>query len=265
MNGGHLGEGCRRLDVAPIGDMCIGYSRRSIGTITQAGDGSRSWVKLSALHGRSTHWLRDGELSVERFKNVPRPTLLASSLWSDGNIHYAATQWTLVTLPSVEETPWAGRHASQISAVWIDDLKTALAAIGDLPTERRRYQPDEIAWMIRDCFGARAPCVAKEWCVGHGDLQWSNVTAPRLTLFDWESWGAAPRGYDAAYLIAASCADPELTHRLERAFADDLETESGQVARLAAITNLLRLIAAGWVDPRYRRPLRAMGRKVLSA
>jgi hypothetical protein len=119
--------------------------------------------------------------------------------------------------------------------------------------------------MIKDCFGSRAPCVAEEWHVGHGDLQWSNLTAPTFNLLDWECWGYVPRGYDAAYLIAVSCADPELVRRLERAFADDLETESGRVARLAALANLIGLIKAGWLDPRYMRSLKAMGRRVLSA
>jgi len=264
VNGDHLGEGCQRLDVAPIGDMHIGYSRRSVGTIAQAGDGSRSWVKLSALRGRSTHWLRDGELSVERFESVPRPTLLASRQWSDGNTHYAATQWALAASPAVEPTHWAGANASEISDAWIASLKGALSSLAKIETKRSRYQPPQVEQMIRDCFGSDAPCIADEWCVAHGDLQWSNLTAPSLTLLDWECWGHAPRGYDAAYLIASSCADPDLVRRLERAFADDLEPRSGQVARLIALANLLGLIKAGWLDPRYRRPIKAMARRVLS-
>jgi hypothetical protein len=212
------------------------------------------------------HWLRDGELSVERLENVPRPTLLDSALWNDdGTIHYAATKWSLVDMPSVEPTPWAGRNAARISEDWIDSLKMALTAIAYVPTERWRYQPEVIAAMINNCFGPRAPRVAKEWRVAHGDLQWSNVTAPTLSLLDWECWGHAPRGYDAAYLIAVSCANLELVDRLERAFADELNTESGQVARLVAVANLIGLIKAGWLDPQYSRPLRAMGRRVLSA
>jgi hypothetical protein len=261
----HLGEGCRRLGVEPTGDIYNGYSRRSIGTVALARDGSRSWVKLSALRGRATHWLRDGELSVEQCHGVPRPRLLASRQWSDGNRHFAAIQCTLAACPAIEPTLWAGANASEVSDAWIASLTDALSSLAKIETKRMRYQPQQIERMIRDCFGSRAPCVAEEWCVAHGDLQWSNLTSPNLTLLDWECWGHAPRGYDAAYLIAASCADPELVRRLERVFADDLETESGRVARLAAIANLMSLIKAGWLDPRYRRHLRAMGRRVLSA
>jgi hypothetical protein len=265
VNGDHLGEGCRRLGVAPVGDMHTGYSRRSVGTVATARDGSRSWVKLSALRGRSTHWLREGELSIELCQGVARPTLLASSQWTDGNRHFAATQWPLAAAPSVEPTPWAGANASQVSDQWIDELKGALSTLGKIQTERSRYQPDMVGKMIRRCFGFRAPRVAEEWCVAHGDLQWSNLTAPSLTLLDWECWGHAPRGYDAAYLVATSCTDPELVSRLERAFADDLQTESGRVARLLALANLIGLVKARWLDPRYRRPLKAMARRVLSA
>ncbi len=265
LNGDHLGEGCRRLGVEPVGPMHSGYSRRSVGTVALARDGSPSWIKLSALRGCSTHWLRDGELSIELREGVPRPTLLATGQWSDGIRYFAATQWTLAASPSLEPTPWAGANASRVSDAWIEDLKGALLTLGRVQTERARFQPQQVEWMIRDCFGAGAPCVADEWCVAHGDLQWSNLTAPSLTLLDWECWGHAPRGYDAAYLIATSCADADLVARLEHAFAADLETASGRVARLTALANLIGLIKAGWLDPRYRRPLKAMSRKVLSA
>ena len=265
VGGDALRDGCRRLGVEPVGELNFGYSRRSVGTVALARDGSQSWVKLSALRDRATHWLRDGELSVEECKGVPRPTMLASRQWSDGNMHYAAIQWTLAASPAIEPTHWAGANASEVSDAWIASLKGALSSLVKIETKRSRYQPQRIEWMIRDCFGSRAPCIADEWCVAHGDLQWSNLTAPGLTLLDWECWGHAPRGYDAAYLIASSCADPDLVRRLEGAFADDLETESGRVARLAALANLISLIKAGWLDPRYRRPIKAMARKVLSA
>ncbi len=38
----------------------------------------------------------------------------------------------------------------------------------------------------------------------HGDLHWANLTGPTLTLVDWEGWGSAPVGYDAANLCLRS-------------------------------------------------------------
>lgn len=265
VNQDHLGEGCRRLGVESIGELQSGYSKRSVGTVARARDGSHCWVKVTALRGFATHWLRDGELSIEESEGVPRPRLLASRQWSDGNMHYAAMQWTLAASPAIEPTHWAGANASEVSDAWIASLKDALSSLAKIETKRARYQPQHVERMIRDCFGSGSPCVADEWCVAHGDLQWSNLTAPSLALLDWECWGHAPRGYDAAYLIATSCADPDLVGRLERTFAGDLETPSGQVARLTALATLIGLIEAGWLDPRYRRPLKAMARKVLSA
>jgi hypothetical protein len=49
-------------------------------------------------------------------------------------------------------------------------------------------------------------------------------------LLDWGLWGLAPRGVDAAWLIAFSSPDEALTRRLLAAFTDDLETPSGKVA-----------------------------------
>ncbi|BDH12978.1 hypothetical protein HOK021_41570 [Streptomyces hygroscopicus] len=39
-----------------------------------------------------------------------------------------------------------------------------------------------------------------DWRPAHADLNWANVTAPVFCVFDWEDWGMAPCGLDAANL-----------------------------------------------------------------
>lgn len=78
-----------------------------------------------------------------------------------------------------------------------------------------------------------------------GNRHWANLTAPHLTLLDWEAWGMAPAGYDAAVLYCASILHPELRPDVHGTFADLLECPSGRIAQLAAILKLLCLVEDG--------------------
>lgn len=79
-----------------------------------------------------------------------------------------------------------------------------------------------------------ADTAVKEWCTAHADLNWANLTAPRCWMLDWEDWGRAPRGLDAANLWACSLAVPGLAgaHRGSRR-PQRMRPELGRSARWA--------------------------------
>ncbi|MGH3830646.1 MAG: hypothetical protein ACRDRS_09395 [Pseudonocardiaceae bacterium] len=68
--------------------------------------------------------------------------------------------------------------------------------------------------------------------VAHADLAWANLTAPECWLLDWEDWGLAPRGWDAATLWGNSLAVPELVARVQREYRVDLGSRSGLLSQL---------------------------------
>jgi hypothetical protein len=257
-----LHEGCRRLGVTASGDPLLSYTRKAIGTVAVAPDGTRSWVKISALHGTPSHWQRECELS-SIVVGVPRPALIAHHAWAADHRQWLALQTTLSKSPAVEHSHWAGSRAARLGHSWIVQLRAALAAVAGLRTQRRLVTPDEVGQTIRRQFGPHVPQAADRWTVAHGDLSWSNVTAPDLELLDWESWGLAPHGFDAAKLVAFSCASPSLVTRLERAFADVLATPSGKVAQLFILANILEQMENGWLNPYYRDGIEAMARRVV--
>jgi hypothetical protein len=113
-------------------------------------------------------------------------------------------------------------------------------------------------------FGPDAPHFANEWQVVHGDVNWSNLTAPNLVLLDWESWGLGPRGFDAAELVAFSCHRPAIAQRLEAAFAEDLQSQSGRVAWLAMLAIILDMVDSRHMHSCYRRPVKQMARRVIN-
>ncbi|MFD5877522.1 hypothetical protein [Streptomyces yangpuensis] len=59
-------------------------------------------------------------------------------------------------------------------------------------------------------------------------------------MLDWESWGLAPVGYDAACLWSASLAVPLLSERVLAEFSDVLETRPGLLSRLMLCANIER-------------------------
>ena len=254
-------EGCRRLGVMAVGGPVFSLTRTAIGTAAAAPDGQRCWVKVSAMMGVPTNWLRDGELIA--MPDVPKPHVIARREWAADGRHWLALQTMLATSPVVEQTHWAGDRALSVSDAWIAELRDALSKVNRMQTPRMRATQKEVADVIKRHFGRNAPSFADEWQVAHGDLHWNNVTTPTLTILDWQCWGLAPRGCDAAFLVAFSCRHPSLAMRLEQAFASDLTRQSGRVAQLYAIGHILDNIRAGWFDPVYHGTLRRFGKQVL--
>ncbi|MCI0686671.1 MAG: hypothetical protein L0Y54_05455, partial [Sporichthyaceae bacterium] len=84
----------------------------------------------------------------------------------------------------------------------------------------------------------------------HGDLHWANLTAPRLVILDWEGFGPAPAGFDAANLHAYTLAAPKLASHIRHRFAAVLETDDG---RLAQLTTAAMILQAAERDPVHAR------------
>lgn len=84
----------------------------------------------------------------------------------------------------------------------------------------------------------------EQWTTTHADLNWANMTGPDFWILDWEDWGRAPRGLDAANLWFSSLAvrgffaEKVLQHR--RA---DLDSPNGRTMRLFKCAELL-----AWAD-----------------
>jgi aminoglycoside phosphotransferase (APT) family kinase protein len=136
--------------------------------------------------------------------------------------------------------------------------------VGRLAPDRSSISASQIRDVIKWRFGTQVRSEVDEWRCAHGDLHWANVTHPQITLLDWEHWGLAPRGYDAAHLIVFSCALPDLVRKLEDAFAADLNTASGRIASLAILARRMDELDFGILDAACRPHLQAMAKRVLA-
>jgi hypothetical protein len=256
-------EACRILDADPDGEARYSERSRTIGIALRHRDGASSWLKLAQVSTRYDEWLRGGELAIRPIDGVPMSEILREFACVASGIQWHAIQLSYAPSPVVLTQSWIARPLETIDDRWLEQLKQAVDAIGKSPLTRWSIHPGRIARLIARRFGRSAPYTVDEWRNAHGDLQWSNLTAPNLMLLDWEYWGAAPRGFDAATLLSHSFMDPALFRRIEATFADDLDTPSGIVVRLFQFSRILDQIEAGTRDPREHRVAEAEARKLL--
>ncbi|MEV6841345.1 hypothetical protein AB0N17_43975 [Streptomyces sp. NPDC051133] len=91
-------------------------------------------------------------------------------------------------------------------------------------------------------MGIPAPAVSC-WTTAHADVHWANLTEP-LRLLDWEGWGMAPEGFDAATLYAYSLLQPDTAARVRTAFPV-LGSPAGLAAEATVCAQLLQTVARG--------------------
>ncbi|MEV4041918.1 phosphotransferase [Streptomyces sp. NPDC049744] len=135
-----------------------------------------------------------------------------------------------------------------LTATWWSDLRTALSGLSTVHTDRTavrqayldRAMPNYLAFL-----GGPVPTVPRAWSTAHGDLHWANLTGPELGILDWEGWGTAPVGYDAALLHAYSVGVPPAADRVRDELSAVLDSESGRFAELVVITELLQSAERG--------------------
>ncbi|MER5632204.1 hypothetical protein [Streptomyces nitrosporeus] len=89
-------------------------------------------------------------------------------------------------------------------------------------------------------LGPDAPTEPPSWTTAHGDVQWSNLAGPTLQILDWERWGRAPEGYDAAVLYVSSLAVPALAKRVLDTFSTVLNSPSGRFSQLYAASEFIQ-------------------------
>jgi hypothetical protein len=149
---------------------------------------------------------------------------------------------------TVSPTPALVTAEPPLTATWWSDLRTALSGLSTVHTDRTavrqayldRAMPNYLAFL-----GGPVPTVPSSWSTAHGDLHWANLTGPELGILDWEGWGTAPVGYDAALLHAYSVGVPRAADRVRHELAAVLDSESGRFAELVVIAELLQSAERG--------------------
>ncbi|ACU77767.1 conserved hypothetical protein [Catenulispora acidiphila DSM 44928] len=216
--------------------------RRSLGFRTDRD----TWVRiecrgLERLDGQG--W---GLEAATVLAGVPIPAWHAGISWHDpdNQVMWRADETELIDQPPIGRSA----AANTLPDSWWTEFDTAMDALADAPTTRLAtpdLEPisiERVHAAIAKVFpDAQAPI--EEWTTAHADLNWANMTGPELWILDWEDWGRAPRGLDAAHLWFGSLAVPGLAEKVLAHRRPDLESATGRTMRLFKCAELL-----AWAD-----------------
>ncbi|MEV5544365.1 phosphotransferase [Saccharopolyspora shandongensis] len=215
---------------------------------------SGTWARVERRQRwriNSAVWI--GLEAAATIRGVKKPEWFQSATWSDParDVVWRVDEVELINAPVVGDLA----TATTLPDPWWTGLCESLAALGAHPTERVGMSQAHLTKRITEVFDG-VDTVVDEWTTAHTDLHWGNLSVEGH-IIDWEDWGAAPRGHDAATLWQSALPDPQLAARVQHEFAADLETRSGKLAQLLQCANAIRVAARRGASTPLSEPARA--------
>ncbi|WP_327065467.1 hypothetical protein [Kitasatospora sp. NBC_01302] len=212
---------------------------------TASGEG---WLRLvSAPAEKAGGKLWEGPQEAERLMPpaVPRARLRGRHTWTEDQHGYLAELYDRITVPAITTHEPTLRKAPDLDDAWWNGLSTALDAIAAVPSNRVAVRQEYLDRAMPEFLGTPVDTKVPAWTTAHGDLHWANLTGPTLTILDWEGWGTAPAGYDAALLHSYSLLVPDTATEVRQRLGHILDTPVGRFAELVVITELLQTVSRG--------------------
>jgi hypothetical protein len=206
--------------------------RRSIGVATDRG----TWVRVECRGLERLDAQGWGIEAAEVLRDVAKPEWYAGVAWFDPA---RRVMWRADETSYVEEEP-VGKAAAAagLPDAWWAALDGSLDALAGHRVTRlatpdcEPITQERVSSMIEKVLPHRVDSTIEEWTTAHADLNWANLTGPNLYILDFEDWGRAPRGLDAANLWRSSLTVPEVADRVYRQRRADLESRTGQIMML---------------------------------
>ncbi|WP_433531299.1 phosphotransferase [Micromonospora sp. CA-263727] len=242
-----------------------GWHGRTLGAPVTTAEGP-AWLRVASAPTDQiidTFW--NGTIEAQRSlpPSIPRPKLLRWHDWTDrtwtyrSELHEYVNADTLAAHAVVTTPP-------SIPSPWWTAARTALKTIATVNTTRVTIQPEFLAWAMPHYLDISASDHTRHpWTTAHGDFHCANLCAPELHILDWEGWGLAPAGYDAATLHTYSLLTPATSADITRELAHLLHGAIGRYAELTVITELLHAATNG-TTPALAEPLRRRAAAILA-
>lgn len=243
-----LAQAAEKFGLTPTGDPVFGWRDRTIGALAHGPHGDL-WVRVTTEFPRwaqGKSWT--GNADADALTGIPRPEVIEVTEWDDPPRRVRAEASTLLPGDVCSPTPFL-QDFPDVGDGWWPDLRGALDRLAVQDTNRVAVGQDAVTRRLAVFFGDTVDPTVTHWTTAHGDLHWANLMGPNLGVLDWELWGRAPAGLDAATLYCHSLTHPETARRVHRVFADQLDTLDGVRAQLFVIARLLLRIEHG-DDPR---------------
>jgi hypothetical protein len=257
---------CEAFDVTPSPEApdVWGWHGRSIAAEVASTNGL-AWLKVTqSRKGQiiDTFWTGAVQAHQHIPPSVPRPRLRRWQDWTNSRWAYRAELYDHANAGTVSDSAIITSPPS-LPANWWAEVRAALAAIATVRTQRHTIQPGFLTWAMPHYLGiSHTDCAGIPWTAAHGDFHFANLCAPHLTILDWEGWGLAPPGYDAATLHTYSLLTPKTAVQISRELGNLLTTSAGRYAQLAVITDLLHGAVEG-INPELAGALRQRAATIL--
>ncbi|MFF3359099.1 hypothetical protein ACFYWN_42430 [Streptomyces sp. NPDC002917] len=217
--------------------------RRSLGART----GQGTWVRIERRGFERIGpqgW--NGAEAAAVLQGVDMPEWYRGVAWREPGepVMWRADELELIASPPV------GKGALMVEDpglpdAWWEALNASLDALAEQSTPQIAT-PDTVTItqeLVTQTLGEVFPSVAgtriQRWVPAHADLTWANVMGPEFCIIDWEDWGMAPRGLDAATLWGNALAVPAVAGRVHQARRTDLESRDGQLMSLFFLAKIV--------------------------
>jgi hypothetical protein len=231
----------RRLAVSVEGEPRYGWRDRTIGVRVRESEAeSPRWLRVV---GELPEWARGdwwtGNEDARKVDGIRKPTVLSVVEWSDPPYRLRAELSEYVHSATCAPDPVLTTELN-LPAHWWTDLTAYLQRLSAFPAERVAVDQNVVTARLREVYGDAIDTKVHTWTTAHADLHWANLTCPELHLLDWEGWGRAPAGLDAATLYCHSLLAPATAGEVRRRFGDLLATPDGRLSQLYAAARLLQ-------------------------
>lgn len=260
---GALATAAERFGLQLGSSRRVGWQGRSLGAQAHCGS-ARCWLRVRGAPRRQANGLKwTGEEDARIIKGIRRPQLLESADWCMDEFAWRANLLEFIDEPPCSPTPDLQTSGTELGGV-IRRLRVSLDRLADQPTQRISVRQNLIDRRLAE-FYPGADSSVRVWCTTHGDMHWGNVTMPGAVILDWEGWGRAPAGMDAAFLLCYAGSDLSAVKTVWSVFGDVLSTPDGRLSRLFAAAELRRMIRLHGDHPHLEKHLREVTTDVWSA
>ncbi|MDI2129966.1 hypothetical protein [Yinghuangia seranimata] len=233
------------LGVVSDGEVVWGFSSRMVSRRVRYGRRA-AWLRVleaSASGARGRLW-EGNEAAEKAFGDLAgvRPALLNLFDWAEGGAAFRAELIAYVDEPVCSASARAPEGFDP-GPRWWSTLRSALETVGRARTERVTVRQDWVDRAVPRFVGVAAPRIGG-MVPAHGDLHWASVTRHGPHIVDWEAWGLAPVGFDAAMLHTYALLHPDVAARVRREFPV-LDSAAGRVAETVVLAQLLERVSEG--------------------
>ncbi|GAA2947567.1 phosphotransferase [Streptomyces enissocaesilis] len=238
-------QSAETLGATVTGAEVWGWHGRTLSARAQDPDQRACWLRLlSAPEEKAAGkiWEGNREAAALFDGRIRKPLLYGTTQSSSDGYAYRAELHQYIAEPVLSASPVL-RTGPQPSAGWWESLRTDLEYVSGTPTDRVAVRQEWVDRAVPRFLQIPDPQITY-WTTAHGDLHTANLTSTTPYLLDWEGFGLAPAGYDAAMLLAYSLLVPEFAHDIHDTFSV-LKTEPGRVAQIIVITELLQSASRG--------------------